>query len=219
VIALALLLFLGNFGFERLRGSRPSVQGESIAVLPLTNESGDANEQYFSDGISEDVITALSQFPGLKVIRACLGVSVSELERGQPQHWCKVWRDSSPRGNARAALVAAQHEPPGFWRDGSIALARQIGSNRAAADAALRILIEKHAQDAPFQVADVYALRGDANSTFAWLERVWSNRDPSIATMLYDPFILRFKSDPRLAAFCRKVGLPAPGQVAARTFT
>jgi TolB-like protein len=40
----------------------------SVAVLPLANESGDASQQYFSDGISEDLITALSQFPGLKVI-------------------------------------------------------------------------------------------------------------------------------------------------------
>ena len=37
-------------------------------MLPLTNESGDAKEQHFSDGISEDLITALGQFPGLKVI-------------------------------------------------------------------------------------------------------------------------------------------------------
>jgi len=44
----------------------PSAQ--SVAVLPLANESGDAGQQYFSDGISEDLITALSQFPGLKVI-------------------------------------------------------------------------------------------------------------------------------------------------------
>jgi hypothetical protein len=29
--------------------------------------------------------------------------------------------------------------------------------------------------------------------------------------LLYDPFILRYKDDPRFAAFCRKVGLPAPG--------
>jgi TolB-like protein len=40
----------------------------SIAVLPLANESGDASQQYFSDGLSEDLITALSQLPGLKVI-------------------------------------------------------------------------------------------------------------------------------------------------------
>jgi len=68
VIALALLLVLGVFGLDRLRGSRPIVQSESIAVLPLTNESGDASQQYFSDGIAEDLITALGQFPGLKVI-------------------------------------------------------------------------------------------------------------------------------------------------------
>src|SRR5262249_44613274 len=50
---------------------KPAAQlagSNSIAVLPLTNESGDAKEQYFSDGISEDLITGLSQFPGLKVI-------------------------------------------------------------------------------------------------------------------------------------------------------
>jgi serine/threonine protein kinase/Tfp pilus assembly protein PilF len=46
----------------------PALGAKSIAVLPLTNESGEASQQYFSDGISEDLITALSQFPGLKVI-------------------------------------------------------------------------------------------------------------------------------------------------------
>src|SRR3984885_10076982 len=40
----------------------------SIAVLPLANESAGAGQQYFADGISEDLITALSQLPGLKVI-------------------------------------------------------------------------------------------------------------------------------------------------------
>jgi TolB-like protein len=68
-IAAAVLLALGYFGLERLRGSGLRAQGgASIAVLPLANESGEASQQYFSDGISEDLITALSQFPGLKVI-------------------------------------------------------------------------------------------------------------------------------------------------------
>lgn len=40
----------------------------SIAVLPFTNASGDANTEYLSDGISEDLIDKLSQLPGLKVI-------------------------------------------------------------------------------------------------------------------------------------------------------
>jgi TolB-like protein/Flp pilus assembly protein TadD len=44
------------------------IPGKSVAVLPLVNESGAKDQQYFSDGLSEDLITALSQFAGLKVI-------------------------------------------------------------------------------------------------------------------------------------------------------
>jgi TolB-like protein/Tfp pilus assembly protein PilF len=45
-----------------------AIPEKSIAVLPLLNEGGEKDEQYFSDGLSEDLITALSQFSGLKVI-------------------------------------------------------------------------------------------------------------------------------------------------------
>src|SRR5229473_3145830 len=40
----------------------------SIAVLPFTNMSGDRDQEYFSDGITDDIITALSRLPGLFVI-------------------------------------------------------------------------------------------------------------------------------------------------------
>jgi TolB-like protein/class 3 adenylate cyclase len=40
----------------------------SIAVLPFDNISGDAEQEYFADGIVEDIITALSRFPWLFVI-------------------------------------------------------------------------------------------------------------------------------------------------------
>ena len=67
--AVAVLLALGYLGVERLNRSKLSVpSAASIAVLPLANESGEASQQYFSDGISEDLITALSQFQRLKVI-------------------------------------------------------------------------------------------------------------------------------------------------------
>jgi TolB-like protein/Flp pilus assembly protein TadD len=42
--------------------------GPSIAVLPFTNMSGDPEQEYFADGISEDIITALSRVSRLSVI-------------------------------------------------------------------------------------------------------------------------------------------------------
>ena len=45
-----------------------AIPAKSVAVLPFANESGKSVEQFFSDGLSDDLITALSQFAGLKVI-------------------------------------------------------------------------------------------------------------------------------------------------------
>jgi serine/threonine-protein kinase len=44
------------------------VPEKSVAVLPLLNESGDPRDEYFSDGLSEELIAALGQISGLKVI-------------------------------------------------------------------------------------------------------------------------------------------------------
>jgi hypothetical protein len=85
-------------------------------------------------------------------------------------------------------------------------MARQIGGDSMVADAALKNLIDKHAAIAAYQVAEVYALRNDEDKTFEWLERAWSIRDPGITGLLNDPFILRYKGNPRFSAFCRKVG-------------
>ncbi|HEY5036073.1 MAG TPA: tetratricopeptide repeat protein [Chthoniobacterales bacterium] len=67
ILALAVVLLLTDrFVLHSSAGAK--IPEKSVAVLPLTNESGDNKEQYFSDGLSDDLITALSQFTGLKVI-------------------------------------------------------------------------------------------------------------------------------------------------------
>jgi adenylate cyclase len=48
--------------------SLPLPDKPSIAVLPFTNMSDDPEQEFFADGIAEDLITALSRYPGLFVI-------------------------------------------------------------------------------------------------------------------------------------------------------
>jgi TolB-like protein/Flp pilus assembly protein TadD len=121
------------------------------------------------------------------------------------------------RGNAPAALAAAQQEPPGLYQDAALALAWQIGNDRVAADTTLKNLIERDATSMPYSVAQAYAVRNDADKTFLWLDRALRERDPGIKHLLYDPFLARYKNDPRFAAFCRKVGLPTPAEVKGQT--
>lgn len=45
----------------------PAAAAKSVAVLPFVNMSGDAANDYFSDGITEEILDALAQVPGLKV--------------------------------------------------------------------------------------------------------------------------------------------------------
>ena len=49
-------------------GVRPHAAGLSICVLPFTNMSGDPEQEYFSDGITEDLITDLSKISALGVV-------------------------------------------------------------------------------------------------------------------------------------------------------
>ena len=50
---------------------------------------------------------------------------------------------------------------------------------------------------------------------FEWLDRAWASRDTGIRNLLIDPFFKRYRDTQPFAAFCKKVGLPAPGKTAA----
>ena len=51
----------------RATGTAPAQLGASIAVLPFDNMSGERDNEFFSDGVSEEIINSLAQIPGLRV--------------------------------------------------------------------------------------------------------------------------------------------------------
>jgi TolB-like protein/DNA-binding winged helix-turn-helix (wHTH) protein/Tfp pilus assembly protein PilF len=139
-----------------------------------------------------------------------------ELQPNAAQYHVTLAMIAIQRGDAQGATSAAQQEPPGNSKDFALALARQIGRDRAAAAAALKLLIDKYAAEQPYEIAQIYALRKDPDRMLEWLERAWSSRDSDVVFLLNNPFIMRYKDDPRLAAFCRKIGLPTPAEIERR---
>jgi TolB-like protein/Tfp pilus assembly protein PilF len=74
----AVVAIAGIGGWELLKGSSASA-GKSIAVLPFANLSGDPKQAYFSDGVAEEIRSALTRLGGLTVI----GSSSSEAVRNE----------------------------------------------------------------------------------------------------------------------------------------
>src|SRR5712672_42701 len=73
------LFFLGRHTVTSKQSGSVEVPAKSIAVLPLVNTSGDPGNDYFSDGLSEELIAVLAKIPGLKII----GRSSSFLFKGK----------------------------------------------------------------------------------------------------------------------------------------
>jgi TolB-like protein/Flp pilus assembly protein TadD len=69
----AALLALGALLFWRPWHDNPKLQTEparpapSVAVLPFVNQSADKDNEYFSDGIADELLITLAKIPGLKV--------------------------------------------------------------------------------------------------------------------------------------------------------
>jgi len=67
-VALLLAIGIATWGWQILHAKSGVPALRSIAVLPLQNLSGDASQEYFADGMTEELITELSRIQALKVV-------------------------------------------------------------------------------------------------------------------------------------------------------
>ena len=60
-----------------------------------------------------------------------------------------------------------------------------------------------------YQIAQVYAWRGEVDRAFEWLESAYQHHDAGLAYLKYDPLLRKVRSDARYAALLKKMNLPA----------
>jgi TolB-like protein len=112
------------------------------------------------------------------------------------------------RGDGDAALREAQLEPDEGFRRFELALAHYVRGDRPAADAALADLIAKAREGFAYQIAEVYAVRGEADKAFEWLQISFDDRDAGALGLLVDPLLRSLHDDPRYKTLLAKLGLP-----------
>jgi hypothetical protein len=61
-----------------------------------------------------------------------------------------------------------------------------------------------------YQIAQVYALRGDTDKVFEWLQIAFDNHDGGMLSLAVDPLLRGLHDDPRYKSLLARVGLPAP---------
>ncbi len=112
------------------------------------------------------------------------------------------------RDDGATALREAQLEPDEGYRRFELALAQYMRGDHAAADAALADLIANGRDNLAYQIAEVYAVRGEKDKAFEWLQIALDNHDTGLLTLLVDPLLRGLRDDPRYKNFLVKLGLP-----------
>ena len=106
------------------------------------------------------------------------------------------------------ALAEMQKEKHPAFRLYGFALAYHALGRRKESDASLAQLIEKFPTDVPYQIAKVFAFRGESDRAFEWLERTYAERDAGLTEIKGDPLLKTLEHDPRYAALLKKLRLP-----------
>ena len=100
--ALVTALWLDVGGLrERMAGRAPNARIQSLAVLPLINLSGNPDQEYFADGMTEELISQLAQISALKVISRASVMHYKGTKESSPQIARALAADALIEGSIR----------------------------------------------------------------------------------------------------------------------
>jgi tetratricopeptide (TPR) repeat protein len=117
------------------------------------------------------------------------------------------------KGDAPAALAEIEQEKSEVWRLIGLPMAYHALGRKTQSDAALATLIAKDEKWGPYNIAYIYAFRGEADKAFEWLDKAVQYQDPGLSQIVGENLFHKIHSDPRWLPFLRKIGR-APEQLA-----
>jgi tetratricopeptide (TPR) repeat protein len=106
------------------------------------------------------------------------------------------------------ALEEAKREQLPGERLAAMALAYSAMNRPREAESALAELVQKHAADRAFYIAEVLAYQSRNNEAFRWLERAYEQKDIWLWAIKGDPLLKNLEHDPRYRTFLKKMKLP-----------
>jgi TolB-like protein/tetratricopeptide (TPR) repeat protein len=158
---------------------------------------------FATQGLSTTLVANGQAAEAVQYARRALDISPSIQEGHFYLGYALFWN-----GELENAMREMRLEGLGAEHFAGIALIEHARSQPAAADAALRELLAIEGGGKAYRVAAVYAMRGDAKSAVAWLERARTVRENWLAEVTTDPAFKAIRGDPEVVAFMRKMKLP-----------
>jgi TolB-like protein/Tfp pilus assembly protein PilF len=112
------------------------------------------------------------------------------------------------QGKAQEALETYRKMDLEFLRISGFAMAEHALGRAKESQQALDELMGKHAQEAAYQISEVFAWRGEKDKAIEWLDRAYKQQDGGLSSIKTDPLLKSLRADPRFTALLRKMKLP-----------
>jgi TolB-like protein/DNA-binding winged helix-turn-helix (wHTH) protein/Flp pilus assembly protein TadD len=207
--ALALLLLLGFVFLQRWWPDSALPHISSIAVLPLENLSNDPEQEYFVEGMTDEIITDLAKLPGIRVISRTSAVQYKNTHKTLPQIARELNVDAVVEGTVlregnrvriRTQLVYAPTDrhiwAQAYERDLKDVLTLQANlAQDIAGEIQLKLTSQQRAN-----LAAAHSVDPEAHEFYLKGRYFWNKRDQEGFTKAIDYFQQAIAKDPAYAA-------------------
>jgi TolB-like protein len=211
-IIAVLILALGYFAADKFLLNSPqevekmqTSAGQSIAVLPFVNMSSDPEQEYFSDGIAEELLNVLSKIPGLRVPARTSsfqfkGENLDVIKIGQQLNSSLILEGSVRKSGANVRITAQLIDAGNGFHLWSETYDRQIEDVFAVQDEISAAIVAALQEHLGLQVATAPRVRAAQNSSaheaylrglYFLAQDTWAGRREAVqefeSALSYDP--------------------------------